>query len=166
MTHAYYIAALGGCGGPLGRAGRARVARAHPSPMARRFNTGKFCHVRAREANKCRNFIVLTVAVAVLSGCTQAHFPNIVVRMGEGGPSFGANPRSALVASDAAEADVIARQIMAEGGTAADAAIAAAFTLAVVLPSRAGIAARGACLVQDDGREGIDALDFTSADDA
>ncbi len=66
------------------------------------------------------------------------------------GGAVAEEPRAALVA----------RNMLSAGGSAADAAAAAGFTLAVTLPSRAGLGGGGACLIFNPRRNATEALVF------
>ena len=54
-----------------------------------------------------------------------------------------------IVAADEPRAAMVGRDILANGGSASDAAVAMYFTMAVTLPSRVGLAGGGACLAFD-----------------
>lgn len=66
------------------------------------------------------------------------------------------------VVADEPRAALVGRDILAAGGSAADAAIAAAFTMAVTLPSRAGLGGGGMCLAYDQRLNRVEALDFVA----
>lgn len=69
---------------------------------------------------------------------------------GFAGSVVASEPRAALVGRD----------VLSAGGSAADAAVAVAFTMAATLPSSDGVAAGGVCLVHDHITKKTETLDF------
>ena len=64
------------------------------------------------------------------------------------------------VAADEPRAVLVARDVLSGGGSAGDAAVAAYFTMAVTLPSNAGLGGGGACLANDAKKKSVDAIVF------
>ncbi len=64
------------------------------------------------------------------------------------------------VVADEPRAALVARDVLSAGGTAADAAVAAGFTMAVTLPSRVGLGGGGACLAYNRTRNSTEAVLF------
>jgi len=64
------------------------------------------------------------------------------------------------IAVDGPRAALVARNMLSAGGTAADAAVTAAFMLTVTYPAAASLAGGGQCLVFDGPRQSIEVLDF------
>lgn len=89
----------------------------------------------------------IAIAVSLLPGC-------VTNKANPGLPVWGF-----LAADDPAAAEV-GRDILAEGGRAADAAAAMALMMAVTLPSRVGLAGGGACIVFDATAKEAKTLDF------
>lgn len=65
-----------------------------------------------------------------------------------------------MVAVDEPQAAINGRDVLSAGGTAADAATAIYFTLAVTYPSQAGLGGGGTCLVYDSGKKKAEVIDF------
>ncbi len=82
---------------------------------------------------------------------------------GGGGPSgrvVEVDGFAGLVAADEPFAATVGRDILGNGGGAADAAVAMYFTMAVTLPSRAGLGGGGVCIVFDREEEAGEVIDF------
>ena len=77
-----------------------------------------------------------------------------------GGSWFGGSSVRGGVAVDEPRAALVARDVLANGGNAADAAVAAYFALAVTLPTAAGLGGGGVCLVHDAEKKTTDVFDF------
>lgn len=93
---------------------------------------------------------------AVLAGCAGA---------GGSLDPFGTKRNfSGMAAADEPQATLVGRDILANGGSAADAAVAMAFTLTVTFPSQAGLGSAGTCLAYDHGQKAVEAIDFVPAD--
>jgi gamma-glutamyltranspeptidase/glutathione hydrolase len=96
-----------------------------------------------------------SVVSLALVGCTTV---SSVQRSVVGGPQLGkqvdAGEFLGGVAGDEPRSVLIGKQVLAAGGSAADAAAAMGFALAVTLPSRAGLGGGGACLAYAPAKSG------------
>lgn len=96
------------------------------------------------------------VLCAGLLGCAD----NQAERTHDRIPPDPGDTRYGAIASDEPSATIAARDILLQGGTAADAAVALYFTLAVTAPSVASLGAGGVCLVHNPISGKVDVLDF------
>jgi len=98
---------------------------------------------------------VAAAVLSLLSACNTGSGPKIV--LGSGSTA----KLSSFVAADEATAAAIGRDVLRDGGTAFDAAAAVGLALTVTMPSRAGLAGGGVCVVHNAEAKSIRTLDFT-----
>jgi gamma-glutamyltranspeptidase/glutathione hydrolase len=104
---------------------------------------------------------VISAALLALGGCDTLASLNPFGASGPqpGTPGFVRGFLGGVAAEDPAAA-LAARTVLAAGGSAVDAAVAAGFTMAVTLPSRVGLGGGGACLVFDPAKGAVEAVLF------
>lgn len=106
-------------------------------------------------ASRAGRFAAGLVLAALLPGCGT-----VAGVFGGGGGDATVRGFAGAVASEEPRAALVARDTLARGGTATDAAVAAGFALSVTLPSRAGLGGGGVCVVFDPRRNQAEAVLF------
>ncbi|HUO89336.1 MAG TPA: gamma-glutamyltransferase [Rhizomicrobium sp.] len=110
-----------------------------------------------------RSRILACVSCAVLlSGCTA----DLGGALDLGGGNASGAPATALVVGDEPYAVQAGALILRQGGSAADAATAMYFALAVTYPVAAGLGGGGICIVRDAARNRSEEFDFLARDSA
>jgi gamma-glutamyltranspeptidase/glutathione hydrolase len=123
-----------------------------PGPAQNRHFRARFPGVSGKRA--AARLTVATVTLLIgLSACGTNEKPGPV------GLLFAPDFRGAVV-SDEPRASLVGRDIIAAGGNAVDAAVAAYFALSVTMPSAAGLGGGGVCLVHSADQNETAAFDF------
>ena len=106
-------------------------------------------------ALNARRVLPVFLSAAVLAACGNSN-EEVVTRgtLGYVSGSLG------VVSVEEPQAALVARDILSAGGTAADAATAIGFTLAVTMPSSASLGGGGVCIARDDRGEKPKVIDF------
>lgn len=108
----------------------------------------------ARQRTAGRTSLAVAVSAVMLAGCWD---PAKDLKVGTIGYVTGF---AGAVAVDEPRAALVARDALSAGGSAVDAAVAAAWTMAVTLPSAVGVGGGGMCVVHDSRSKTTEVIDF------
>jgi len=125
-------------------------------------STGGLWHFPAPSRGLFSRFFAycgVVVISAAVAGCASA--PAVRLQLGAG-DLLPISSFPASIAADEPEAALAAAAILRSGGSAADAAVTLALSLAVTLPSSAGLGGGGLCNVYSATAAKADVLDFTA----
>jgi gamma-glutamyltranspeptidase/glutathione hydrolase len=108
--------------------------------------------MKASAGRRLRQLTAVALAVTLVSGCSsrQSSSPGA-----DGVPSF-----AGAVVADEPQAALVGRDILIAGGSAADAATAMYFAMAVTLPTQASLGGGGMCISFNYMTNEVQALDF------
>lgn len=107
-----------------------------------------------RSATLSARIIIVAVAT-VLAGCDTLNGT-----MGTASRDTAYVDFQGAIVTDEPRAAIIGREVLADGGTAADAVTAAFFALSVSLPTRAGLGAGGVCVGYGAEKNNLKAISF------
>lgn len=128
--------------------------KVHVNPLCRRLPAGQ-----STGQPKTHSWVRQLSVAALALGVTACGSSEPALQKGSVG--FVSGFLGGVVA-DEPRAALVGRDILSSGGTAADAVSAMYFTMAVTLPSRAGLGGGGMCVAFDQRSGKTEALDFTA----
>ena len=136
----------------------ARNIRLHSSLFKASSNTWKLWQFTTRH---CRNLTIILALSAASALAACGAIPSVRLEVGE--PTPAPTKFTSFVVADEPQAVLVARDVLLSGGNAVDAAVVLGFSLAVTLPSSAGLGGNGACVVHDFSVEPAETLDFLTS---
>lgn len=118
---------------------------------------------RIRNRSTPRTAATAAILAIVLAGCGSFDITEPIASLNRATGTKVARDKAApfgLVAADDPAAVSVANSVLLQGGSAADAAAALGFSLAVTLPSRASLGGGGVCVIGDPTSRTVSVLDF------